>query len=261
MRLFVSRWRVTIAAMSTSVSHAVELVRRAERIVALTGAGFSTPSGIPDFRSPTSGVWQHADPAVVASLHAFRRDPQPFYRWISPLLGIMLRAEPNAAHYALAQLERNGKLQTVITQNIDGLHQRAGSQTVLELHGHIRSATCLQCGQHDAADQHLATALAGAVPFCSCGGALKPDVILFDELLPVDTWQAAEQAAQECDLLIVAGTGLEVYPAGDLPALALEHGARLLVINYEATWADDHADVVLRDDVAAALPRLVVGIN
>ena len=245
--------------MATSIKQAVELVRSAERAVALTGAGFSTPSGIPDFRSPTSGVWQRANPAVVASLHAFRRDPQPFYRWISPLLAIMLRAEPNAAHYALTELERNGKLQAVITHNIDGLHQRAGSQKVLELHGHTRSASCVQCGQHYAADQHLATALAGAVPLCSCGGALKPDVVLFDERLPADTWQAAEQAVQQCDLLIVAGTGLEVYPAGDLPTLALEHGAKLLVINYEATCADNNADVVLRDNVADALPRIVAG--
>lgn len=245
--------------MTTSINQAVELLRCAERAVALTGAGFSTPSGIPDFRSPTSGVWQNADPAVVASLRAFRRDPQPFYRWISPLLDIMLRAEPNAAHYALAELERRSTLRAVITQNIDGLHQRAGSQTVHEVHGHTRTATCIQCGQGYAASEHLPAALAGVVPTCSCGGALKPDVVLFDEMLPAETWQAAEQAVQHCDLLIVGGTGLEVYPAGDLPGVALRHGAKLLIINYDSTWVDDRANVVLRDDVAVALPQIVAG--
>lgn len=239
-----------------SIEQARQIVQAARQIVALTGAGISTPSGIPDFRSPTSGVWHSADPAIVASLHMFKRDPQPFYRWISPLIPTMLNATPNPAHHALAELERQGRLAAVITQNIDGLHQKAGSQTVYELHGHMRTATCTQCGRSDPAAAHLATAQQGQVPRCTCGGAIKPDLVLFDELLPQDIWQRAEAAVKRCDVMLVVGTGLEVYPAAGLPELALRGGATLIIVNYGPTWADDHADLVIRADVAEALPQI-----
>ena len=238
------------------IEQAHRIVHAARQIVALTGAGISTPSGIPDFRSPTSGVWHSADPAIVASLGMFKRDPQPFYRWISPLISTMLSAEPNPAHAALAELERQGKLTAVITQNIDGLHQKAGSQTVYELHGHMRTATCTRCGRSDPAAAHLVTAQQGEVPRCACGGAIKPDLVLFDELLPQDIWQRAEAAVKCCDVLIVVGTGLEVYPAAGLPELALRQGAKLIIVNYGPTWADGHADLVIRADVAEALPQI-----
>ncbi len=239
------------------IEQARQIIHAARQVVALTGAGISTPSGIPDFRSPSSGVWQHADPATVASLHMFKRDPQPFYRWISPLIPTMLNAEPNPAHQALAALERQGTLAAVITQNIDGLHQKAGSQTVYELHGHMRTATCTQCGRSYPAAAHLATAQQGNVPRCTCGGAIKPDLVLFDELLPADVWQRAEAAVKGCDVLLVVGTGLEVYPAAGLPELALRQGAKLIIVNYGPTWADDHADMLIREDVAVALPQLI----
>ncbi|HEX6290543.1 MAG TPA: NAD-dependent deacylase [Herpetosiphonaceae bacterium] len=258
MRLFHPPPCATIPGMvGLSLEQARGFVRAARRIVALTGAGISTPSGIPDFRSPTSGVWHSADPAIVASLGAFKRDPQPFYRWIKPLIPTMLNAEPNPAHYALAELERRGKLAAIITQNIDGLHQKAGSHTVYELHGHLRTATCTRCGRSYAAAEHLAAAQQGLVPRCACGGAIKPDIILFDELLPTGVWQRAEAAIKHCDLLIVAGTGLEVYPVADLPETALRHGARLIIVNYTPTWADDYAHALLHEDVAVALPQIV----
>jgi NAD-dependent deacetylase len=240
-----------------SIERARQLIRAAQRIVALTGAGISTPSGIPDFRSPDSGVWNNVDPTVVASLGRFTRDPQPFYRWISPLIPRLLDAEPNPAHVALADLEREGKLEAIVTQNIDGLHQKAGSQTVYELHGHLRTATCIQCGASSTASEHFAVAQQGQVPRCDCGGAIKPDIILFDELLPRDVWQRAEAAIKHCDALMVVGTGLEVYPVAGLPEVALRSGAQLIVVNYTPTWADEYASAIVREDVAVALPQIV----
>lgn len=245
----------------SAIERARTALNTASRIVALTGAGISTPSGIPDFRSPMSGMWNTEDPAVVASLGRFKRDPQPFYRWIAPHITTILEAEPNPAHRALAELERRGKLQAIVTQNIDGLHQKAGSRTVYELHGHLRTATCIQCGQSWPTSEHLATAQQGLVPHCTCGGAIKPDLVLFDEQLPIDVWQHAEAAIRQCDLLIVAGTGLEVYPVADLPELALHHGAQLIVVNYTPTWADRQALAVIREDVAVALPQIVADPN
>jgi NAD-dependent deacetylase len=202
-------------------------------------------------------MWSSADPAIVASLGMFKRDPQPFYRWIAPQIGTILNAEPNPAHRALAELERQGKLQAIVTQNIDGLHQKAGSRQVYELHGHLRSATCIHCGQRFAVEQHLPTASRGEVPRCSCGGAIKPDLILFDEQLPLDIWQQAETAIERCDLLLVVGTGLEVYPVAELPELALRRGVDLIVVNYSPTWADRRAAALIREDVAIALPQIV----
>lgn len=245
----------------SAIKRARAAIHTASRIVALTGAGISTPSGIPDFRSPMSGMWNTEDPTVVASLRSFKRDPQPFYRWIAPHIATILEAEPNPAHRALAELEQRGKLQAIVTQNIDGLHQKAGSQTVYELHGHLRTATCLQCRQSWPTAEHLATAQQGLVPRCTCGGAIKPDLVLFDEQLPIDVWQHAEAVVRQCDLLIVAGTGLEVYPVADLPELALHHGAQLIVVNYTPTWADRQALTVIREDVAVALPQIVGELN
>lgn len=242
--------------MDSAMERAAELVAGAGRIAALTGAGLSRPSGIPDFRSP-DGVWARSDPSETASLRAFRRDPDGFYRWLTGLLGPILAARPNPAHLALAELEAAGRVSGVVTQNIDGLHQLAGSRRVFELHGHLRGATCTECGRQVPAGPLLPTIRRGAAPRCSCGGAFKPDVILFDELLPTGIFWLARKAIEECDLLIVAGTSLEVAPACDLPLLALSRGARVVVVNLEGTYLDARADAVVRDDVATALPRIV----
>jgi NAD-dependent deacetylase len=228
-------------------------------MVALTGAGHSTPSGVPDFRSTGSGLWSQVDPMTVASIYSFRVNPQAFFDWARPLMRTMLAAQPNAAHVALAELEQLGKLHAVITQNIDNLHQRAGSRRVLELHGNMQESTCLKCHKVVPSSTYTAEWLAtGAVPCCAaCGGVLKPNVILFGELLPQDTLAAAQAEAMACDLLLVAGSSLEVMPAGALPRVALESGASLIILNRDPTDYDARAAVVLRDDLAETLPAIV----
>lgn len=239
------------------IEYAQALIAQASHVVALTGAGISTPSGIPDFRSPDSGLWSQADPFEVASLYGFRRRPQDFYDWIQPLARLTLAARPNPAHEALAHLEAHGPLKGIITQNIDMLHQKAGSQVVYELHGHMREMTCLRCFAVVPAGPILEAWLAtGDVPHCSCGGVLKPNVILFGEQLPVSIFNEAKRQARSCDLMLVAGSSLEVAPAGDLPLLAKEQGARLVIVNYGVTCYDEMADVVIHADVADVLPRL-----
>jgi NAD-dependent deacetylase len=242
------------------IQKAARLIARSGHAVALTGAGVSTPSGIPDFRSADSGLWSQANPFLVASIIGFRLRPSAFYNWIRPLAELLLAARPNPAHYALAELERLGLLRTVITQNIDGLHQSAGSRSVLELHGHLREATCGRCHQvvptAGLIEQFVAD---GQVPRCQCGGVLKPNVILFGEQLPVEVLNAARREARTCDLMLVAGTSLKVTPASDLPLLALSPSNRagLIIVNYQPTPLDDRADVFIRADVAEALPRII----
>jgi NAD-dependent deacetylase len=243
--------------LDEQVRKAQGLLSQAQHAVALTGAGISTPSGIPDFRSPTSGLWQDVDPLQVASIFAFRQRPQDFYDWIHPLTAKTLAAQPNAAHAALANLEMHGPLQTVITQNIDMLHHKAGSQSVIEIHGHMRELTCLQCYDVVPSETILETFIeTGDVPRCACGGILKPNVILFGEQLPVGALAESKRQARACDLMLVAGSSLEVAPAGDLPALATESEAHLIIVNYEETYADEMADVAIRADVVEILPRL-----
>jgi NAD-dependent deacetylase len=238
-----------------AIECAAEIVRGARRIVALTGAGISRPSGIPDFRS-ADGLWTRDDPMAVASLAGFRADPRRFYSWVRPLIDTIEVALPNPAHRALAQLEREGRLTAVITQNIDGLHHRAGSREVYELHGHIRSATCLDCEHQVPGRALLEPVRRNTIPRCSCGGLLKPDVVLFDELLPRGLFWLAQRAIEQADLILVAGTALEVAPVCDLPLAALRRGARLIIVNQGETYLDERANVVLHEDVAEALPAI-----
>lgn len=242
---------------SDVIQKAADLLRSSKHAVALTGAGHSTPSGIPDFRSPESGLWEQYDPMQVASIQAFRANPGAFYEWMRPLALQMAAAKPNPAHIALARLESLGILKAVITQNIDGLHTAAGSRRVLELHGHMRTASCLQCGRTVQAQSLIREYLqTGLVPACSCGGVLKPDVVLFGEMLPLAVLMEAEAEARACDLMLVAGSSLEVAPAANLPFAALGSGAKLLLVNLQPTPADPYADVVIHDDVAVALPQI-----
>ncbi len=240
------------------IQQAADLVRSASNIVVLTGAGISTPSGIPDFRSPESGLWDNAEPMVVASIQAFQRDSKPFFNWFRPLLSTLVAAQPNPAHEALATLEAAGKVRAIVTQNIDGLHQRAGSQTVHELHGHVRTVVCMSCQQVEPAefviDQFMNT---GEVPYHHCGGILKPSVIFFGEALPRAEYAASVAALEQADFVFVIGSSMEVAPASELPLLALDRGAKLAIINLVPTYLDSRADVVIHHDVADALPRLV----
>lgn len=240
------------------IQQAAELISEATNIVAMTGAGISTPSGIPDFRSPHSGLWDNVDPLAVASIYAFRQNPRHFYDWIHPLAHLFLEAEPNAAHYALVKLECEGKIKAIITQNIDNLHRKAGSQTVYELHGHLREVTCTQCYQiQDSESVFKKFVNDGEVPRHHCGGVLKPNVILFGEQLPVQEFVSAQLAIKEADLMLIAGSSLEVAPASDLPELALENRAKLIIINYQPTYLDSKADLVINADVAEILPHIV----
>lgn len=244
--------------LNRQLVQAAQLIQAAQNIVAMTGAGISTPSGIPDFRSPDSGLWDQTDPLTVASIFAFRQKPEQFYHWIHPLAGKLLEAQPNSAHYALAALENEGKLKAVITQNFDDLHGKAGSQTIYELHGNLREVTCIQCYEtQNSAEVFQKFVRDGQIPRCQCGGVLKPNVILFGEQLPVREFVAAQLAVKAADLMLVVGSSLETAPASDLPELALENGAKLIIINYQPTHIDARADVVIRADIAEVLPRIM----
>jgi NAD-dependent protein deacetylase/lipoamidase len=241
-----------------TISTAADLIRHSPCTVVLTGAGISTPSGIPDFRSPQDGLWTHYNPVEVASLTAFRHDPEKFYLWLHPLAIQMQGAQPNPAHIALARLQNTGYISVIITQNIDGLHTKAGSKDVLEVHGTLNTMTCTNCYKTFPAEQYVQAYIERCdLPYCkACGSILKPDVILYDEQLPKKTWLKAEDACKKCDLLIVTGTSLEVMPSAKLPLEALEHGAQLIIINNTETFMDERALVLIHDNVADILPKI-----
>lgn len=240
------------------IAFAASLIRQARYAVLLSGAGISTPSGIPDFRSEGSGLWTRVDPMEVASLPVFRHAPERFFEWFRPLAAQMYRAEPNAAHKAVAELEHSGYLKSVITQNIDSLHQKAGSRHVIQVHGTLETLTCRECFYKTEAAPYLDPFIEhGLIPRCPhCGGILKPDVILFGEQLPQKAWLEAQRETRHCDLFIVAGSSLEVLPVASLPLEALNHGAHLIIINQSETYLGVRADVLLLDDVARVLPDL-----
>lgn len=236
---------------------AASILSRSQAAVALTGAGISTESGLPDFRSPT-GLWANADPMEVASLSAFRRSPQAFYEFYRTRLSTLAGAEPNPAHRAMAALETDGILKAVITQNVDGLHQAAGSRRVIELHGNLREAACLVCGWTGPIEVITQALDRGDLPACEeCGGRLKPNVVLFEELLPEQAYVEAEAECRRADALLVVGSSLQVTPAGWLPQLAHRHGATLVIVNDEPTPYDDLAAVVLRGRAGELLPTMV----
>lgn len=247
-----------VLARQMAIEDAAVLIRKAKRAVVLTGAGISTASGIPDFRSEGTGLWSRDEPLEVASLSTFRTAPERFFQWFRPLAGQIFYASANAAHIALAQLEQAGRLQTIITQNIDGLHQKAGSACVVETHGTMRTLTCTGCYQKYEAVVYLRPFIEeGRLPFCpQCQAILKPDVILFGEQLPHAAWIQAQRAARQCDLMLVAGSSLEVLPVAGLPMQALDRGAHLIVVNNTPTYVNVRADVVILSDVASVLPEI-----
>ncbi len=240
------------------IHSAVEKIQGSKRAVVFTGAGISTPSGIPDFRSPHSGLWEHDDPFEVASLSAFRHHPEKFYGWIRPLIATARAAEPNQAHLCLAKMETAGIIRAVITQNIDGLHQKAGSKEVIELHGNAKTATCLTCGKHYEDNWLKEEQLEKSqYPRCTdCGGVLKPDVILFEEQLPLKAWMRAQDLCDQADLILVVGSSLEVYPANSLPESGLAHGACLIINTITDTHLDHLADIVIHADLIETLPEI-----
>lgn len=241
-----------------AVEAAASLIRAANNGIVLTGAGISTPSGIPDFRSPGSGLWSRFNPMEVASLSAFRYQPEKFLEWFHPLAEKIFLALPNPAHQALTILEKAGYLQTIITQNIDGLHQRAGSGQVLEIHGTLESLSCIGCFKKFESEMFIPSYIHDNVaPRCpECGKILKPDVILFEEQLPIQTWLKAKQACQGCNLILVVGSSLEVTPVATLPLTALDNEAKLIIINETPTYLDSRAEVILNGDAALLLPLI-----
>lgn len=247
----------TLASVA-AIEDAAELLRKAKHIVVLTGAGISSPSGIPDFRSEGSGLWSRDEPMEVASLTAFRTSPERFFNWFRPLASHIYNAKPNSAHIALAELENAGCELTVVTQNIDGLHQKAGSKSVVEMHGTLRTLSCTDCFKQFESDSFLKPYIKdGNIPRClNCNGILKPDVILFGEQLPQSAWFDAQRASRQCDLMLVVGSSLEVLPVAGLPMQALDRGAHLIIINHTPTYVNVRADVVFMDDVARIIPEI-----
>ena len=227
-----------------------ELIRERQPCVVVTGAGVSTESGIPDFRS-AEGIWATYDPMEVASIAGFRRDPARVWEFYARRLAVLDGAEPNDAHRALARLEELGLVATVVTQNVDGLHQRAGSRDVLEVHGSIRAAICPGCGAPTGLER-LRELL--PLPLCECGEVLKPGVVLFGELLPAYAIERATALARRARLLLVVGSSLQVHPVAGLPLETLAAGGSLAIVNRGPTALDDRADLVL-DGSAGALLR------
>ena len=220
-----------------SVAALAALIRERQPCVVLTGAGVSTESGIPDFRS-TKGIWADVDPFEVASIQAFRRDPARVWCFYRARIDLLRAAEPNAAHRALAELERRGFVRAVVTQNIDTLHTRAGSSDVVEVHGSIRSAECLGCLWVERAEAVLEQLEESAVPACPrCGETLKPGVVLFGEILPAGAMERATQLAREAQLMVVVGSSLEVWPVAGLPLEARS----LAIVNRGPTALDEQA--------------------
>jgi NAD-dependent deacetylase len=242
----------------SAIEFAADLLRQAERAVILTGAGVSTPSGIPDFRSEGTGLWSRDEPMEVASLSTFRTAPERFYHWFRPLARQIFNAQPNPAHIAMAQLEKAGRIRMIATQNIDVLHQKAGAQHVVEMHGTLATLSCTQCYQQVRSELCLEQFIEKEIlPRCpSCGAVLKPDVILFGEQLPQKAWLEAQREARQCDLMLVVGSSLEVLPVAGLPMQALDRGAHLIIINNSPTYLNVRADIVITGNVAEVLPAI-----
>lgn len=240
------------------IEQAADLLKSSRYSIALSGAGISTPSGIPDFRSSNDGLWERFDPNEVASLSAFRTKPDKFFDWFRPLAKLIFEAKPNPAHIALSELQNRGVIQSIITQNIDGLHQRSGAKNVIEVHGTLNTLTCGQCyHQTNVEDIRHSYLVEEKIPTCkACGGTLKPDVILFGEQMPIHPWQAAEREIKQCDLLIVVGSSLEVNPVAKLPYDVIAKGGKLIIINQQITYINSRADIVFREDAAEILPAI-----
>jgi NAD-dependent deacetylase len=235
-----------------------ELVREAGSVVALTGAGISVPSGIPDFRSPGTGLWENVDPMEVAHIDVFRRDPERFWRFYGDRFATLREKEPNGAHAALVELERRGVLDAVITQNIDMLHRRAGTEQLVEVHGTIATSSCLDCGARCDLDEARARLAAdGAVPRCDCGYPLKPDVVLFGEMLPPGAMERAAELAAHADVLLCVGSSLEVYPVAGLPEVTVRAGGQVALVTKGPTPYDGVAATKLDGDVVEELQALL----
>jgi NAD-dependent deacetylase len=247
---------------TTQVERLAELLGQSLRAVALTGAGVSVPSGIPDFRSPGTGLWEKVDPMEVAHISVFEREPERFWSYYRPRFQSLGGKEPNRAHEALAELERRGLIEGVITQNIDRLHRAAGSENVIEVHGSIETSSCTACGTSFGLDEVEDLFDARGTPICAaCGGAVKPDVVLFGEMLPLEAIERATELAESADLMLCVGSSLAVHPVAGLPQLTLDRGGRLAIVTKGETPYDGEAELKLEGEVDEELTALVAALG
>jgi NAD-dependent deacetylase len=245
-----------------SIDQARKLIKKSKQMAALTGAGISVDSGIPDFRSE-GGLWTRYDPNEYATFESFLRDPTKFWTMGRELAQLLLKAKPNAAHLVLAKLEKIGKLKGVITQNIDNLHQVAGNRNVVELHGNYLRAYCMECGEVYVGETIHQRVVDGQIPpLCEkCNGVLKSAAILFGEPLPETAMSQAIDLCRHIDLLLVVGSSLTIYPAAYLPQLAKDSGAKIIIVNLEGGNREHMADIVLRGNASKILPKLIEEID
>ena len=238
-----------------------ELIRGSRYTVVLTGAGVSVPSGIPDFRTPETGLWANVDPMEVAHIDVFERDPARFWSYYRPRFQSLGDKRPNEAHGALAELERRGLIEGVITQNIDRLHRAAGSRNVVEVHGSIETSSCTRCATSFELEEVDGLFDAEGVAICSsCGGAVKPDVVLFGELLPERAMVLARGLAERAELMICVGSSLAVHPVAGLPQLTLERGGRLAIVTKGETPYDADAELKLDGEVVEELGAVLAAL-
>jgi len=251
-----------VSAFDTAARRLAQLIAEADSVVALTGAGISVPSGIPDFRSPGTGLWANVNPMEVAHIDVFERDPARFWSFYGQRFQTLDDKRPNRAHAVLVELERAGLLEAVITQNIDRLHAEAGTQELVEVHGSIAYSSCLVCGlRYDLED--VRSRYEGAsdqVPRCDCGQPLKPGVVLFGELLPGAAIVRAERLAAGADLMLCIGSSLEVYPVAALPEMTLDAGGQIAILTQGPTPLDRRASVRMRGDVVEELEALLAAL-
>ena len=241
-----------------AVGRLAELIRESSSTVFLTGAGISVPSGIPDFRTPETGLWANVDPMEVAHIDVFERDPARFWSYYRPRFQSLGDKRPNPAHEALAELERRGLIEGVITQNIDRLHRAGGSRNVVEVHGSIETSSCTRCAAVFEIDEVEELFDAAGVAVCpSCGGGVKPDVILFGELLSESAMARARGLAERAELMVCVGSSLAVYPVAGLPQLTLEQGGKLAIVTKGETAYDGDAELKLSGEVEAELTALL----
>ena len=246
------------SSATQAATELARLIRESDRVVALTGAGISVPSGIPDFRTPGKGIWEKVDPMEVAHIDSFHRDPRRFWSFYRPRFSLLGGKQPNPAHHALAELETRGLLEGVVTQNIDRLHTKAGSERVVEVHGSIATSSCTTCrasypleGVGELFDED------GVATCACCMGRVKPDVVLFGELLPEAAMAEAQELCASAALLLCVGSSLEVYPVAGLPSLTLESGGRVAIVTKGPTPYDAEAAVKLDGDVVEELSAVI----
>ena len=241
--------------MDDNILKAAEIIKKSKNMIALTGAGISVESGIPDFRS-AGGLWEKYDPSIYASIHSFMRMPEKVWDMIFEMIEVTDTASPNSAHLALAKLESMNLLKAIITQNIDNLHQEAGSKNVIEYHGNAKHLVCLSCGAEYGVDEF--DLAAKEIPICEdCGKVLKPSVVFFGENIPVDALTESQKFAEAADVVLVIGTSAVVYPAASIPRIAKSRGASLIEFNLERTELSTFADIIITGSAGKTLPELI----